>query len=264
MAGHGVDKPHISRSLYRLFATYTRYYLKRSFHAVRLAGGRVPSALDGYPVVICANHPSWWDPLLSLLLGSELMARRKHYAPIDAAALQKYKFFAKLGFFPVEQQSARGAAAFLRVGSAILGSPESALWVTAQGSFADPRLRPVTLRPGVGHLVHRSQGVAVLPLAIEYAFWEERFPEALARFGDPLIVESGASRTAREWTDEIARRLESTQDLLAADVIARNVKPFEIVLGGRAGVGGVYDLWRAMKARLRGEHFERAHGREHL
>jgi hypothetical protein len=35
---------------------------------------------------------------------------------------------------------------------------------------------------------------------------------------------------------------------------------FEILLGGRAGVGGTYDLWRRLKAKLRGESFQAAHG----
>ena len=42
--------------------------------------------------------------------------------------------------------------------------------------------------------------------------------------------------------------------------MARDPAAFEVMLAGRAGVGGVYDLWRAAKAAVRGERFNRQHG----
>jgi hypothetical protein len=62
----------------------------------------------------------------------------------------------------------------------------------------------------------------------------------------------------------VEQALEHAQDELAAAAQARDPCRFDILVGGRAGVGGVYDLWRAMKARVRGETFERAHGRKPL
>jgi hypothetical protein len=40
----------------------------------------------------------------------------------------------------------------------------------------------------------------------------------------------------------------------------RDAAQFEVLVGGRAGVGGVYDLWRRLRARLRGEAFRSEHG----
>ena len=48
---------------------------------------------------------------------------------------------------------------FLEVSTRLLADPNRMLWVTAQGRFADPRLRPLGLRGGVAHLVD----VVVLP-----------------------------------------------------------------------------------------------------
>jgi 1-acyl-sn-glycerol-3-phosphate acyltransferase len=232
-------------------------------HALRVArtNWTPPS---GSPVIVCMNHPSWWDPLIALTLGYRMMPARTHYGPIEAAALARYRFFERLGFFGIKPDSACGAARFLRIGESILQDSSSALWITAQGTFADTRQRPTELRKGIGHLVHRLNGVTVLPLALEIGFWEERFPEALARFGEPMFVDNGGARSPSEWTALIAQQLERAQNDLARASIARDRLSFDVLLGGRTGVGGIYDSWRAAKAWARGRRFSSAHGTERV
>lgn len=243
------------------FLWYIRRYLRKNFHAVRLARTAPLTHLAGQPLVVVLNHPSWWDPLVGYLLASRF-AGHVPYGPFDAAALKKYPIFEKLGFYPVEQGTVRGSLDFLRVSLALMERPENALWITAQGQFVDVRSRPLVLKPGVGHLAHRMTTGHILPLAVEYPFWEERYPEALARFGEPLAVTNGAEFSAEEWTCRIARSLESTQDALREDALSRDPSRFETILGGSAGVGGPYDWWRRLVAWLRGERFRAAHGKE--
>lgn len=253
--------PRISPRLFDLFTRYGEHYISRSFHAVRLSKIQRPDpeSLRGRPLIVYLNHPSWWDPMICLFLARRLFPDRRHYGPIEAAALMKYRFFEKLGFFGVEPGTVQGARRFLETGKEIVEQPDSVLWITAAGRFTDPRERPVHLRPGLGHLVCRMKEGFVLPLALEYPFWEERFPETLARFGRAVTIEETSMR-ADDWTAVLGSWLESAQDELAAEALARDPSRFELLLGGRAGVGGTYDLWRRLKARLRGERFRSAHG----
>ncbi len=243
------------------FRWYARRYARRSFHALHVARpGFPPIPADG-PLLVATNHPGWWDPLVGLILAERFLAEREHYAPIDEAMLARYRFFARIGFFGVEPGTRRGAASFLRATEEVFARPGTALWVTPQGRFADIRERPVILLDGVGHAVRRMRRGTILPLALEYSFWEERTPEALFLWGEPIVVEDGATRDPGDWTAEVAASLESAMDALAGASIARDPSRFETILGGTAGVGGVYDLWRALRARLRGETFRREHGR---
>src|SRR5207253_10605254 len=50
-------------------------------------------------------------------------------------------------------------------------------WIAAEGQLTDPRVRPLRLRSGVGHLAARVRQAVLLPLALEYPFWEERTPD---------------------------------------------------------------------------------------
>jgi 1-acyl-sn-glycerol-3-phosphate acyltransferase len=240
--------PQRNEWLVAWFRRYARRYVGRHFHAVRLSRrGRAPRVPEG-PLIVVTNHPSWWDPMIiSLLTG--LFPDRVPYGPIDARALEKYRFFAKLGFFGVEQDSMRGARTFLRTGQAILEQPGTALWVTAQGHFADTRERPLRLMPGVEHLARRMERGTILPVAIEYTFWDESKPEALVRFGEPI-----------RFGEAVAPALERAMDDLAAEAKTRDPMLFDNLLEGRSGVGGVYDLWRHVRARVRGESFSAEHG----
>lgn len=261
----GAATPELSPLLVSMFGQYCERYLARHFHSVRLSKSQRPDivASRGKPLIVYFNHPSWWDPLICLRLAGQLFPDRRHFGPIDAAALGRYKFFEKLGFFGIEPGTARGARRFLTLSQQILGQPDTALWIAAEGRFTDPRDRPVRLRSGIGHLANRVRQAVLLPLAIEYPFWEERFPEALARFGEELPA-SDAGMSAADWTEVLETRLEEAQDALSAESLSRDPARFETLIGGTAGVGGVYDVWRRLKARLRGQKFRPEHGGEDL
>ena len=189
---------------------------------------------------------------------SERFAGYRHYAPIDARALRQYRVFEPLGFFGVEPTT-EGALTFLKTGTAILSEGNNALWVTVQGQFTDPRQRPVLIRPGVGHLLRRLQGAVVLPLAIEYPFWQERYPEALAYFGAPMVVDRGREHPVEAWMSRIEVGLTAAMDALALEAQSQGADRFDTVAGGSVGVGGVYDLWRRLKAALAGRRFLQGH-----
>jgi 1-acyl-sn-glycerol-3-phosphate acyltransferase len=248
-----------------MFEKYAGRYLARHFHALRLSQAQRPDpmAIRGKPLIVYFNHPSWWDPLICLRLAEQFFPDRKNYAPMDATALSKYPFFERLGFFGVELGSARGARRFLNLAQQVLSQPDSALWIAAEGQLTDSRVRPVRLRSGLGHLAVRVRQAVLLPVALEYPFWEERTPEALARFGEEIPA-GEAGLKATDWTAVLETRLQAALEALVADSLARDPGRFDLLLGGSAGAGGVSDAWQRLKARLRGERFQPEPGDEEL
>src|SRR5271165_2600213 len=117
--------PRRSGPMSRWFSWWAKGYLQKHFHAVRLSRGTRPSVPPDLPLIVVLNHPSWWDPLIGVVLAG-LFPERTHYAPMDVKALGRYSFFNKLGFYGVEQGTPRGAASFLRATTAILSQPRSA------------------------------------------------------------------------------------------------------------------------------------------
>ncbi|MEM7491603.1 MAG: acyltransferase, partial [Pseudomonadota bacterium] len=92
---------------------------------------------------------------------------------------------------------------------------------------------------------------------LEYPFWTEKRPEALAALGDPVHAVAGdvdACQTA------LTRGLETIQDRLTRAAIARDPAAFETIIGGARGVGGIYGTWRRLRDMAAG----RRHDPDHL
>ncbi|MCC2662364.1 MAG: putative phospholipid/glycerol acyltransferase [Geminicoccaceae bacterium] len=247
-----------SPALCRFFARYMRRFLQRNFHAIRIARSGQPRLPPERPAIVYTNHPSWWDPALLIVLANTLFAGRPAYGPMDRKGLEKYRFMERIGIFGVEPGTLRGAAAFRSTGLRILEDPHAMLWVTAEGSFTDPRVRPLRLQPGVAHLMSQARHAVAVPLALEYPFWDERYPEALCRFGEPLP--GAAAGSVEDWRRLLEERLTVAMDQLAADAMTRDPGQFEVLLEGAVGIGGVYDAYRHLRARLAGRRFHAGHG----
>ncbi len=253
----------------------------------------LPDSLTIQPtdrLVVYANHASWWDPLAAIFLAQRLFAPWAMYAPIDAVALRQYPMFARMGFFGVEQDSPRGAAEFLLAANRILSRPATSLWLTPEGRFADARDTAAELMPGLAHLAWKvsqpqqpplqresggacqaaagSDGTArqsrvwFLPLAVEYTFWEERQPELLMRFGQPLCSAELPTRSKQQWDRALTERLRTAQAELAAPSIARDAEQFEVLLGGSSGTYFVYDWWRTLCGWIGRRQVQISHGQK--
>jgi 1-acyl-sn-glycerol-3-phosphate acyltransferase len=250
--------PQLSPLLLSMFQRYSARHLAMHLHAIRLSRARRPdlTAIRQRPLIVYLNHPSWWDPLVCLQLATQHMPGRRHFAPIEADALERHAFFRRIGFFAVDLRNARDAHRFLDTACQILEQPEATLWIAATRGLSDPRERPVELEPSLGHLANRLRHGVLLPLAIEYPFWAEQRPEAVLRFGEEVAVEDVGMR-AHDWTAVLAAQLESAQDALAAEARSRDATLFELLLGGAVPAAdreprGPREAWRRLRELLRG------------
>ena len=253
--------PPISPLVLRFFRRVVRRYFRRHFRAV-LAQGAEHLRNSRGPLIVFGNHSSWWDPMLLVLLGHLLQPRERHYAPMDARALEQYPILRRLGIFPVEMASTRGAAQFLRTAEAILRDG-GILWLTPQGRFADVRELPLAFKPGLAALALRLPEVPLIPLAIEYPFWDERLPEALFRLAEPVHV--APSATNAQTTRALEDAMSAAMYTLQRAAITRDPAAFETLLTGARGTGGAYSLIRRIQALFGGvpvklDHTERTDG----
>ncbi len=251
-----------SRRAIALFSIYLRWYMRRHFHALRVANaGRIP--VQAQPLILFANHASWWDPLTAMLLAQTVLPEREHYAPMDETALAHYGIFRPMGFFPIDNASAHGAGQLLRAGYQILARPGAVLWITPESQFQDVRKRPIVFRPGLGALMNRTGKLTCVPVAIEYVYWNERLPEILVNVGEPLEIADGTVEDARTWTNLLSYAMAATLDELAMLAMERDPEAFETILSGASGVGGVYEMWKRFSCAITGRPYHQDHGSPH-
>ena len=105
----------------------------------------------------------------------------------------------RLGFFGIETGTTRGG---LHSCGAAWRSWSARIDALDHGTGSVCRCSRAAGHPqtGIGHLAHRITGAIIVPLAMEYPFWNDRCPEALVRFGSPIEVQSGRDRSVAEWT----------------------------------------------------------------
>ena len=190
-----------SPRLVRFFTRHVkRFHLARNFHAVRLSRTRQTGSGAGRPVDRRAQSPLVVGP------AGRPGADRVVSGPCPllphgrgrARALSNLRASGRVRHRA--RTTARGAREFLRTSRAILARPRTALWITAQGRFADARERPAAIQPGVAHLVtspgtsgHSAAGSGVSLLA-----------RALPRSARPVRPahrpsSEATDRTVAEW-----------------------------------------------------------------
>ena len=184
--------------LYRWFSWWVNGYLEKHFHAVRLSRGTRPNVPPDLPLIVVLNHPSWWDPLIG--------RRACRAVP---------------GTYPLRSDGCKGPRAVQSLRQAGLlrcrtGNPARGHRLSSRNDgdpFCPAAFRSVDhrpgrvhrsarpayarLRPAIGHIARRLDQGLILTLALEYPFWEERLPEALARFGEPILIGRRRKLSAR-------------------------------------------------------------------
>ncbi len=248
-----------NRPLFQFFCCYLKFYCRPHFTAFRILNNLPEFDTLREPIVIYSNHPAWWDPIHFMLLHQRCFPNRPAFGPMDAEALNKYQLFKKIGIFPLKLHSLAGAKTFLKCSQAILTTPGAVLWITAEGQFTDCRQRPPLLQAGLAHLLRRIHPLWVVPLAIEYPFWNEARPEALSCFGEPWLIDGSESYSIPEYLKNLQNRLVATQEHLAAAAIARNPLVFQYLLEGKRSIGMAYDAWRRFKCIMSGKKFYSGH-----
>ena len=83
--------------------------------------------------------------------------------------------------------------------------------------------------------------LTLLPLALEYIYWNERLPEILANWGKPVQFADATTDTAAIQA-KIVASLAAAKDELALLSSARDPQTFDTLLSGKSGLGSIYGL----------------------
>ena len=216
--------------LFGWFVWSAKRMARKQFHSLLLDRVELDSAAvpEDLPVIVFTNHPGWWDPIVAVLVNEATMADRKFFAPMDAQSLRKYAIMQRLGFYGIDMHRQKGAHDFLRISKAILMSGQSAIYITPEGKFVDARNHSIQLQPGLTHLCVKVQPIIAIPMAIEYAFWDERKPYLFARLGKPLQFSSGDNPASKPVVaEQLGTAMRQNQTRLSQSVIARSISAFQ-------------------------------------
>lgn len=212
-----------------IFAVYNRNLLKRRFNSFQISGLEYLANKDAtVPLLIYANHSSWWDGLLAFEISRA--ARLDSYVMMDEATLRRFFLFRRIGAFSVPKNSRRVLESIGYAADLLAADSRRCVWIFPQGEIVPNDSRPLRLFGGAARIVERVGNCLTVPLAFRLEFAGEFKPEIFVLIGEPHLIETNRNFGAKRLTADFTIRLTEILDELKSDVINEKTASYAKIL----------------------------------
>lgn len=210
-----MSQPAKSKWAEWLFGVYSTNLFRRRFSSVRVAGLEHMSADRDAPLVVLANHSSWWDGLVAFRLSR--LARLDAHFLMESANLRRYSFFRRLGALQVDLENPRLARRDIADAALRLKRSTDCLWIFPQGKIEPNHVKPLTVLGGAARIVSSIAACETICVAMTYQFRAEYLPHLFVRIDAPVSSVTMDRLNRRGATREFSTRLNAVHDRLLND-----------------------------------------------
>ncbi len=132
------------------FSRYIINLVKKNFHAVKILPDELYSSK---PVLLIANHFSWWDGFL-LYYVNHLALKKKFHIMIMEETVKRFFFMKYLGAFSVSKGS-RGAVETIGYAAELLSDPQNMVVIFPQGKLYSNFINEIHFEKGVLRILEK-------------------------------------------------------------------------------------------------------------
>lgn len=210
-----------------IYSVYNRNLLKRRFISMQISGLEFLTARDeNLPLLIYANHSSWWDGLVAFEISRRL--NLDSFVMMEEKQLRKLRFFRRLGAFSVVREKPREAIKSVNYAAAILRQkPNRAVWIFPQGEILPNDIRPLGFYRGLSKIIEKAGKCSVVPLAMRFEFLGEFKPEIFVKIGEAEIFETNQTINSKEVIDSFENKLTETLDNLRVEILTNKTNDYQ-------------------------------------
>jgi len=170
-----------------------------------LVGGAWPRLTPGRPIVLVANHISWWDGFLLREVQRQLRADAPFHTVVVAEQMARHPGLRRLGGVPVDPAAPSSVLRMLRtLGRLRLAESETVFAYFPQGRIWPSSRRPLGMRRGIEAVARILAPVDVVPVSIHIEPLVDARPTPFLWLGDPISAGDPDSHVA---SDEVEARL---------------------------------------------------------
>lgn len=186
----------------RGFEFVFRPWMRTRLHDLRVAG--VPRELPAArPLLLAANHVSWWDAFVLREVQRRLRPAAPMYTLMSAREMSRFPFFRVLGVIGIDGDSPASVAHGMRLLERRTAErPDSAIVLFPQGRIWPSHSRPLRFQRGI-ELFARHIDPIVLPVGLHMEPMTSLSPTFFASIGEPTVAGDVA---------EVQRRVEAELD----------------------------------------------------
>lgn len=195
---------------YSAFSTVFRPWLKSRFSQVDV---RTPhsSIFPDIPIMVVANHVSWWDGFLLMELHRQLRPRAPFHAVMLESELAKHPFLRLIGAIGIDPHSPSTLLSAIReLSRRVEKRPDSMIFFFPQGKIWPSHRRPLGFKRGVEVFYEALRDVVVLPVAIHIEPLNRVAPYVFVHSGEPIQGDSVSAATLERRVEEQLDHLLST------------------------------------------------------
>lgn len=203
-----------SRTTHALFDLAFLPWMRRRLNGPLIAGAprHVP---EGIPLLLVANHCSWWDGFLLRELQRRVRPGARLYTVMLESELRGRPFFRWMGVIGLEPKSRASLRTLLRFAHTHRTAPEGVvLSFFPQGRIQASTARPLEFQTGVRAVARRLAPVAILPVAIHFEMLNRPAPSAFLSCATMRRSEDGFLDVER-LADVVARELDAIRQFVA-------------------------------------------------
>lgn len=214
----------------RIFAVYNRNLLRRRFHSFRVRGlAGLANGSPAEPLIICANHSSWWDGLAAFELSRA--AGLDAYVMMEEKQLKDLSLFRKLGAFSVVREDARRAYGSVKYAAGLLkADPGRTLWIFPQGEIAPYGRRPLGFYHGISKVIELAGPCRVACAAMRYEFFGDHKPEIAVKIGAASKASAEGRAAVKSLTAGLESSLQDEMDRLQDDLLSGDFREYREIL----------------------------------
>lgn len=134
--------------IYNFFKFYLKFIIKKYFSGVNVYGSYIEKNL---PILIIANHISWWDGFWVMYLNMKIF-KRKFYFMMLEEQLKKYWYFKYCGGYSIKKNS-KSIIESLKYSIEILSNPKNLLMLFPQGKIESQHKHIIEFEKGVEKII---------------------------------------------------------------------------------------------------------------
>lgn len=137
--------------IYPFFKFYAGWIIRRHFGTVELKYDFDDRHL---PVLVLANHVSWWDGFFAMLLNVKILGRKFHFMMLEEQ-LKKFSFFNQTGGYSIRKKS-REAVESINYTAELLRDQRNMVLLFPQGKIESLYKTTFQFESGIGRIVEKT------------------------------------------------------------------------------------------------------------
>lgn len=170
------------------FELFFRPWMRRRLDGIHVRGGEHTAWLPDLPVLLVANHVSWWDGFLLREVHRRIRPGAPLHVVMTERELRRNPVFRWMGAVPLGDGPLAARRLLMDLQERKRSRPDAVIGFFPQGRIWPSHRRPLGFHRGVAWLAPRLAPIAMVPVGLHLEPLNRPGPAAFVAVGKPIVI----------------------------------------------------------------------------